>query len=620
MQGGLTSGWKPNPLEPAIRNADREENAMTERDLWLLLDQVRHGELSRRHFVERMLGLGVSVPMAGMMLMQAGVASAQSAPYKPARRGGGGTLRILQSEAPTLLNPHFATGAKDGFGSRIFYEPLAQWDADANLEAVLAAEIPSLENGGVAADARSVIWKLKRGVSWHDGEPFTADDVIFNWQYATDPTAATVSIGGYRNLKMEKIDSHTVRVIFNVPSPFWPGQYSQLMLVPKHLFATYSGAKSRDAPNNNRPVGTGAYTFVDFKPGDSLRASLNPRYHQANRPHFDQIDLKGGGDSASAARAVLQTGEYDYAGSLTVEDEVLKRMEAGGKGRVQILNASATSAIYLNFADPGTEVDGERSNPKSRHPVFSDARVRRAIGHLVDRPNIETHVYGRLGVATTNYINLPVRYRSTHTSAEFNIAKAVALLEEAGWKAGVDGVRAKNGKRLELLYQTAVGAIGQKIQLIIKQAAQKAGIQVELKVIPPSVFFSSDIGNPDTYGKFHADIQGYNWTNDSPDPEALMQCFVSWETCSKANKWLGQNILRWQNAEFDALFRAAEVELDPVKRAALFIQMNDLVVGDGYVVPIVVRRSARAMNRSLVAPLSGWQSDIASLPHWYMEL
>ena len=105
--------------------------------------------------------------------------------------------------------------------------------------------------------------------------------------------------------------------------------------------------------------------------------------------------------------------------------------------------------------------------------------------------------------------------------------------------------------------------------------------------------------------------------HDSPDPEGLMQCFVSWEVCSRANKWLGQNMMRWQNSEFDALFRAAEAEIDPVKRAALFIRMNDLVVGDGYVLPLIARTTARALNRQLQAPLSGWQSDMASLPHWY---
>ena len=590
-----------------------------EAELLRWVRQVRTGRLPRRDFIDHMLALGLSAPMAGFMLLQAGVAQAQPAPYKPTRRGGGGSLRMLEWQGPTLLNPHFATGLKDNVGSRIFYEPLAEWDADANLQPVLAAEIPSRANGGVAADGRSVVWKLKRGVTWHDGQPFTADDVIFNWQYAIDTAAATVTLGSYGNLKMEKIDAHTVRVVFTKPSPFWPGQYSQVMLVPKHLFAAYGGAKSRDAPHNNRPVGTGAFVFAEFKPGDLLRASLNPNYHVANRPHFDALELKGGGDATSAARAVLQTGEYDYAGSLIVEDEVLQRMESSGKGRVVILSGSATTAIYLNHADPGAEVEGERAHPKTRHPVFSDPAVRRAMGLLLDRASLQTYVYGRQGVATVNWINNPPRYRSARLTAEFNIDKAKALLDAAGWKPGADGVREKGGRKLALLFQAATGAVGQKLMAIVKQAAQKAGIQLDLKTVTPAVFFSSDVGNPDTFGKFYADLQSYNWTSYSPDPEGMMQSFVSWEVCSKANKWQGQNLARWQNAEFDALFRAAEVELDAVKRAAMFVRMNELVVSDGYVLPVIARTSTRALKHRLVAPLSAWQNDTASLPHWYRD-
>src|SRR4030095_16379027 len=115
----------------------------------------------------------------------------------------------------------------------------------------------------------------------------------------------------------------------------------------------------------------------------------------------------------------------------------------------------------------------------------------------------------------------------------------------------------------------------QKYQAIVKQAAQKSGIQIVIKVVVSSVFFSSDVGKPDTGGKFYADMQTYNWINNNPDPENLMRCFVSWEVSSKANKWLGRNQVRWQSSEFDALFRDAQTELDPVKRAALFIRMND---------------------------------------------
>ena len=133
------------------------------------------------------------------------------------------------------------------------------------------------------------------------------------------------------------------------------------------------------------------------------------------------------------------------------------------------------------------------------------------------------------------------------------------------------------------------------------------------------MFFSSDVGNPDTYGKFYADMQTYNWTNNSPDPEGLMQWFVSWEVASKANKWLWQNLVRWQNSEFDALFRAAEAELDPVKRASALhpderpCRRRRLRAADRR------SRTARALNQRLMAPLSGWDIDMASLPHWYRE-
>ena len=127
-----------------------------------------------------------------------------------------------------------------------------------------------------------------------------------------------------------------MKVIFPQPTPFWADAYvgTRGMIIPKHLFADYLGAKSRDAPANLKPVGTGAYKLVDFKPGDILRGEINPNYHVENRPYFDTFELKGGGDAVSAARAVLQTGEYDYAWNMQVEDEILLRLEKGGKGRV----------------------------------------------------------------------------------------------------------------------------------------------------------------------------------------------------------------------------------------------------------------------------------------------
>jgi peptide/nickel transport system substrate-binding protein len=594
---------------------------MDEQDLRKMIGKVKSGRMSRRRFVQAMLGAGLTVPMAGTLLMHAGVANAQSKfTYKPTKPGGG-TVKLLMWQAPTLLNPHFATGTKDQYAARVFYEPLAGWDADGNLIANLAAEIPSLQNGGVAKDGLSVTWKLKKNVTFHDGHPFTADDVVFNWEYAADPATAATTIGRYKDVKVEKIDTHTVKVVFDKPTPFWANAFVGVggMILPKHLFQEYKGAKSRDAPANLKPVGTGCYKFVDFKPGDILTGTANKNYHEANRPFFDAIEIKGGGDATSAARAVLQTGEYDYAWNMQVSDDVLKRLEAGGKGKVSISPAGGLELIQLNYTDPVAEVDGERSSAKTKHFAFTDMAVRRAMNLLVDRKSIQDHIYGRTGIATRNFLNNPAPLRSKNQKWEYDIAKANKLLDDAGWKKGSDGIREKNGKKMKFVFQTSINDPRQKCQQVIKQACQKAGIELELKSVPASVYFSSDVANPDVYSKLYADMQMYNTTMTEPDPEVFINQFASWEMSSKENKWQGRGIARYSNPDFDKLYKAAQNELDPVKRTALFVQMNDLLIDTVACIPLVNRPVVRAVGNKLRAPFTGWDSDVFLLKDWYRE-
>jgi peptide/nickel transport system substrate-binding protein len=595
---------------------------MKERELRNLIADVKAGQLSRRAFVQRMIAVGLTAPMAGMMLSQSGVAMAANAiPYKPIKAGGGGALKLLYWQAPTLLNPHFAVGTKDQEGSRIFYEPLAGWDSEGNLVPVLAAEVPSKENDGLTEDGLSVVWKLKQGVKWHDGAPFTADDVVFTWEYARNPDAAAVTIASYKDVKVEKIDDFKVRVTFAKPTPFWADAFVSAngMIIPKHLFADYVGGKSRDAPTNLKPVGTGPYLFVDFKPGDTVLGKINPNYHVANRPYFDTLEVKGGGDAVSAARAVLQTGEYDYAWNMQVEDEILLRLENGGRGNVSIVPTGNIEFMALNVTDPAVEIDGERSSIKTKHPLFSDPAVRQAVNLLIDRASIEKYIYGRTAVATANFVNNPERFRSTNTKFEFNIEKANEILEAGGWKKGADGVRAKDGKSLKFVFQTSINAPRQKTQAIVKQACQKAGIDIELKSVVGSVFFSSDTANPDTYTHFYCDSEMFTTTMLQPDPQIFMNQYLSAEVATKANKWQGRNISRWTSKEYDELYRQAERELDAVKRAAIYIKLNDMVVKDNYIQPIVYRPRVTALNSKLTAHLSGWDNDLWQLASWYRD-
>jgi len=246
--------------------------------------------------------------------------------------------------------------------------------------------------------------------------------------------------------------------------------------------------------------------------------------------------------------------------------------------------------------------------------------VRQALNLLVDRAAVQEEIYGRQGQTSANFLNAPSRFYSKNTRWEFNVDKANQILEAAGWKRGADGIRAKDGKRLKMIYQTSINAPRQKNQQIVKQVAARAGIDLELKSVVASVFFSSDPANPDTFPHFYADLQMYNTTMTAPDPQYFMNQFCSWEIAAKANKWQGRNVTRFRNDEYDRVYKAADSELDPVKRAALFIRMNDILIQNVVVIPVLWRNGVSASATRLRGmDLTGWDSTFWRLAHWHRE-
>ena len=584
-----------------------------------MLADVRRSRLSRRAFVETVLGLGLTLPLADAMLASVGTAAAQpkTTAAVPTRRGGGGALKTLWWQAPTIVNPHLSVGVKDADGARLFYEPLVAFDADGHVVPVLAAEAPSLENGAVARDGLSVTCKLKPNVTWHDGRPFSAEDVVFTWEYAADPATAATTIGTYERVeRVEAIGDRVVKIVFKRPTPFWAEILSGSVL-PRHVFKPYRGARSGEAPENRRPIGTGPYRIVSFRPGDELRAEANPHYHVPEQPFFDTLEMKGGGDAVSAARAVLQTGEYDFASNVQVEHDVLARLERGGKGQIAMMYSGTIEHMLCNQADPWTDVDGERSSPRSVHPFLTDPAVRQALSLLVDRGTIAEQIYGRTGKATGNLVNAPARFVSGLAATEFNPERAGRVLDDAGWRRGTDGIRARSGRRLKIVFQTSINTARQKTQAIIKQAAARAGIDMELKTITPSTYFSSDPANPDTTARFSADLQMFAVLMGAPDPEGLLRAFTSAQIASRGNKWQRRNVTRFRSEEYDRLFEAAESEMDPVKRAALVIRMNDVLVRNVVVIPLVWRANVSAVSHRLKnVQLSGWESELWRVGAW----
>ncbi|WP_035985210.1 peptide ABC transporter substrate-binding protein [Leptolyngbya sp. KIOST-1] len=567
-----------------------------------------------------------AVAAAGLcLLLFTGCQSGQNSPQAEAgveAPATADTLRLLYWQAPTILNPHFSSGFKDSEASRITLEPLASFDADGNMVLFLAAEEPTLDNGGVSADGTSVTWKLKEGITWSDGTPFTAQDVAFTYEFIVNPEVATVNAGTYELVEsVEALDDTTVQITFKEPNPAWYLVFTgtEGMVLPQHMFADYNGANGREAPANTMPVGTGPYRVTSFTPGDVIIYEANPNYRDADQLAFSRVELKGGGDATSAARAVLQTGDVDYANNLQVEAAILNQLEAAGQGQVVANFGSLVERIIFNFTDPNqATAAGETSSVEFPHPMFSDRMVRQAINLAIDRDTIATQLYGPTGQPTTNFLVAPGPFASENTSYDYDPEAAAELLDAAGWvDSNNNGTRDKDGQEMRIVFQTSVNPVRQKTQEIVKQSLEQIGIGVELKSIDASVFFSSDPASRDTLDRFSADLQMFATGNTNPDPGSYLQTYTCDEIAQKANNWSKSNYARYCNPAFDALWQQAAATLDPEDRQSLFIQMNDLLINEAAVMPIVHRADVSGVSNRLTGiSLTPWDLSTWNIADW----
>ncbi|MEM6450326.1 MAG: peptide ABC transporter substrate-binding protein [Cyanobacteria bacterium P01_D01_bin.105] len=529
------------------------------------------------------------------------------------------SLKLLYWQAPTTLNPHLSPGTKDREAAAPILEPLAAYSADETLIPILAAEIPTQENGGLSEDNTTVTWKLKEGVTWSDGEPFTAADVVFTYEFITNPEVGSTSTEFYGEVQsVEAIDDTTVKVTFAqpTPAPMNPFVGGSGMILPEHIFKDYLGANARSAPGNTSPVGTNAYQVTEFKPGDTIVYAPNPNF-RGDAPAFNTVELKGGGDAVSAARAVLQTGESDYGWNIQAEPAVIQGLESGGNGEMAYVFKPLMERIYINFSDPNKEVNGQTSEKNTPHPFLSEKPVREALSLAIDRETIATQLYGEAGTVATNFVVAPDKYASSNTTYEFNLEKAAKLLDDAGWKdTNGDGVRDKNGVEMSLLFTSSVNPVRQKTQEIIKQSLESIGMEVELKSVEAGVYFG-DSTNPDSVHQFNADLQLFAFDSETPEPDSYMELYACDQISQKENQWSKENSSRYCNPEYDAILDKLATEIDPEKRAALFVEMNDLLVEDVALIPLVRRSDAYAISSSLTGlDFTPWAASTWQIEKW----
>ena len=544
-------------------------------------------------------------------------------------RGAGGDLKILYWQAVTLLNPHFNQGTKDFDGSRLVIEPLAAMGPNGTTPvAVLASEVPTVANGGISSDFTTVTWKLKPNVKWSDGTPFTSSDVIFTYNFVKDPAAATSTAFIMDGVKsMTAVDPLTVKLVYDAPNPnpyqVWTSYYGGIL--QEKQFKDWTGAKAKDAPGNQTPIGTGPYKVNQFKADDVVTYTINENYRDTNKPFFKSVTFKGGGDATSAARAVFQTGEYDYGWNLQVEYSILKPMiEASDTKGVSLASVSSNvERILLNRTNPDPALGAKRSEPDQPHPFLSDLKVRQALAMGIDRGPL-TALYGgktQAGEASCNIVSGVPDYTSPNTASmsvcKYDLAAANKLLDDAGWVKGADGIRAKGGKQMSIIYQTTVNALRQKEQDIVKNGWTQLGIKVELKAVVGGTFFSSG-ESPDTAAKFFTDAEMYTNGAESADPTNYLSGWTCAEIKTAAEKWAGNNTERWCNKTYDDMFAALKKEVDPAKRKDLIIKMNDLLVSDVVIIPLVARSSpfsgVSKQLKGLVA--NPWDSEMWNIADW----
>ena len=549
-----------------------------------------------------------------------------------ADRGRDGELRLLYWQAPSTMMPFLSGGTKELEASSVVIEPLARYDNDGKMHAWLAEEIPTVANGGVAEDLKSITWKIKRGIKWSDGSELTSADAVFTYEYCSHPDTGCTSSNYFNDIvSVDAVDSHTVRINFSVakPFPYAPFVGYNAPIIQKAQFDGCIGAKAQECTEQNfNPIGTGPFKVVDFKPNDVIVFEANELYREEGKPAFSSLLFKGGGDATSAARSVLETSEMHYAWNLQVEPEILAKMAEVGKGTIIAGFGTSVERLMVNFTNPDPNLGDDRAeylggnNNRNPHPFLSDYAVRRALSLAIDRQILVDAGYGSAGKIGCNVLPAPAIYASDANDEckTQNVDEANRILDEAGWVRGSDGIRAKGGVRLSILYQTSTNSVRQGTQAFIKEMWKAIGVETELRNLSASVFFGGDPGSPDTYQKFYADIEMYTNNFSGTDPETYMANWTCKQVSRRANTWGGGNMPRWCNPDYDALSTEMSKTADLDDRIRLAKAMNDMLMQDYAMIPLIHRGGVSAFSNVIEGPRGNeWDSELWNIADWHLK-
>ena len=545
---------------------------------------------------------------------------------EPGRPSSERVLTLRYWQAPTLLVPYLSNGDKEAEAASLGLEPLASYRPDGSLAPRLAAAIPTRANGGISADGSAVTWTLKEGVRWSDGSAMTAEDVVFTWKYCLAHGSGCQRRHVFDDVvSVEALDAGRVQIRFAQPKPYPYAVFTgaRMPIVSRRQFGDCLGVVARSCAEERLPLTTGPYRIVDFTANESVSYARNSFFH-GERPYFEQVHLEGGGTALDGATAVLQEGTADYGWNLQAEPQVLQELEAQGMGRLAVAFGGYVERIYVNQTNASPALGERRSsydNGENPHPFLTFAPIAQAMSMAVDRQAIAEQLYGMQGRPECNVVAAPPHYVSTTNDACLiqDIDGANALLDAHGVVDNdQDGIRDYRGTPLRITLQTTSNTVRETTQNMIHGWWQQIGIATELVQRNADVFFGGDpvLQEGETYHRFFADAQMFTRAAEV-DPENLLSDVTCEAMPERENQWTGGNISRACNSEYDALFAQLRQTPPGPERQQLVKQLNDLVVRNGYEIPLINRGITSAVAHTLQGfEANPWDSQLWNVAQW----
>jgi len=469
------------------------------------------------------------------------------------------TLGIYQE--PENLNTYIGVQTVITYVHRPFAEYLIDVNEKGEYVPVLAAEVPSVANGGVSKDGLTITYRLKKGVKWSDGQPFTSADVKFTWEALVNPKNLVKSRSGYELIEsVETPDDHTAVVKYKEYYAPYLTRFAPVL--PKHILGNLENMN--DAPYNRMPVGTGPFKVTEWVSGDHITMVRNPHYREADKIKIDKVFFKII-PSREVGIAQIQAGDIDGVWDL-IEAQI-PMMERNPEVTLSLSSALVSERLIMNHSTPRAPNNG---NPDFPHPILADLRVRQAIQYAIDKQLvIDKLLYGKAQPGTTE-IPAGWAHNPAVKPTEYNPAMAKQLLDEAGWKPGADGIRQKDGQRLRLKITTTTGnKLREMVEQVLVAQMKSVGVEFYIENVPSSVLFGSWSNDADRK-KGRYDILMYT-TGPGIDPHQQYEgYFHSKNIPTVANGGSGYNYTRHRDAELDKWLELAGKAPSMEKRAEAY--------------------------------------------------